>query len=96
MGEQGRCTLLSMQKEAHHLAESWKLAGTENIRRNDVLIILMPKWLIQQRLLCIRRMWHKKWDKLFENGLSKFCGRQPLKNLKGYGLLKHTITLQNF
>ena len=21
-------------------------------------------------------------------GLSKFCGRQPLKNLKGYGLLK--------
>ena len=25
-------------------------------------------------------------DKLFKSGLSKFCGRQPLKNLKGYGL----------
>ena len=23
-----------------------------------------------------------------------FCGRQPLKNLKGYGLLKKTISLQ--
>ena len=22
-----------------------------------------------------------KWDKVFKGGLSKFCGRQPLKNL---------------
>ena len=22
------------------------------------------------------------WDKVFKNGLSKICGRQPLKNLK--------------
>ena len=28
------------------------------------------------------------WDKVFKNGPSKICGRQPLKNLKGYGLLK--------
>ena len=27
------------------------------------------------------------WDKVFKNGPSKICGRQPLKNLKGYGLL---------
>ena len=25
----------------------------------------------------------KKWDKVFKSGLSKFCGRQPLKNFKG-------------
>ena len=25
---------------------------------------------------------------MFKSELSKFCGRQPLKNLKGYGLLK--------
>ena len=31
------------------------------------------------------------WDKGFKNGLSKICERQPLKNLKGYGLLKQTI-----
>ena len=31
------------------------------------------------------------WDKVFKNGPSKVCGRQPLKNLKGYGLLKLTI-----
>ena len=24
-----------------------------------------------------------KWDKVFKNGPSKICGRQPLKNLKG-------------
>ena len=28
-----------------------------------------------------------------EWAISKFCGRQPLKNLKGYGLLKQTIFL---
>ena len=27
------------------------------------------------------------WDKVFKNGPSKICGRQPLKNLKRYGLL---------
>ena len=31
------------------------------------------------------------WDKVFKNGSSKICGRQLLKNLKGYGLLKHSI-----
>ena len=35
------------------------------------------------------------WDKVFKNGPSKICGRQPLKNLK-YGLLKQTISLQIF
>ena len=36
------------------------------------------------------------WDKLFKIGSSNICGRQPLKNLKGYGLLKQTISLQIF
>ena len=26
------------------------------------------------------------WDKVFKGGQSKFCRRQPLKKLKGYGL----------
>ena len=30
-----------------------------------------------------------KWNKVFKSGLNIFCGRQPLKNLKRYGLLKH-------
>ena len=29
-------------------------------------------------------------------GLSKICGRQPLKNLKGHGLLKKIISFQVF
>ena len=28
------------------------------------------------------------WDKVFKNGPSEICGRRPLRNLKGYGLLK--------
>ena len=36
------------------------------------------------------------WDKVFKNGPSKICGKQPLKNLKGYGLLGQTISLQFF
>ena len=37
-----------------------------------------------------------KWDKVFKNGPSKVCGRQPLKNLKGYGLLEADHTPSNF
>ena len=36
------------------------------------------------------------WDKVFTSVPSKICGRQPLKNLKGYGLLQQTISLQIF
>ena len=25
------------------------------------------------------------WNKAFKSGVSKLCGRQPLKNFKGYG-----------
>ena len=35
-------------------------------------------------------------SKVFKGGLSNFCGRHPLKNLKGYGLLKQTRSLQDF
>ena len=34
------------------------------------------------------------WEKVLKNGPSKICGRQPLKDLKGHGLLKQTISLQ--
>ena len=36
------------------------------------------------------------WDKVFKNEPSKICGREPLKILKGYSLLKQTIFLQIF
>ena len=38
---------------------------------------------------------HAKWDQVFKNGPSKICGRQPLKNLKWYGLPKvdHTPSI---
>ena len=37
-------------------------------------------------------VWWEKWDKV-SSGLSKFCGRQALKNFQGYSLLKQTIWL---
>ena len=33
------------------------------------------------------------WDKIFMNEPSKICGRQPLKNLKGCGLLKQFVQI---
>ena len=34
-------------------------------------------------------VYRNTWNKVFKNGISKICGRQPLKNLKGYGILNH-------
>ena len=34
--------------------------------------------------------------KVFKYGPSKICGRQPLKNLRWYGLVRQTISLQIF
>ena len=36
------------------------------------------------------------WDKVFKNGPSKICGRQPLKNWRGMVCFKQTIPLQIF
>ena len=37
-----------------------------------------------------------KWVKVFKNGPSIICGRQPLKNLKWHGPPKQTISPQIF
>ena len=37
-----------------------------------------------------------RWDKVFKNRPNKICGREPLKNVGGCGLLKQTIYLQIF
>ena len=37
-----------------------------------------------------------KWVKVFKNGPSKICGRQPLENLKWYDLYRQTISLHIF
>ena len=37
-----------------------------------------------------------KWDKVFKNGPSNICGRQPLKDLKGSDLPDQTKSLRIF
>ena len=46
--------------------------------------------------VCLLVKLSNKWDKVFKNRLSKICGRQPLKNLKGYGLLEPDHTPPSF
>ena len=41
-------------------------------------------------------IWLNIWFKVFKNGPSKICGRQPFKNLKWYGLPQQTISFQMF
>ena len=43
---------------------------------------------LENALLASHHQTDTLWDKVFKNGPSEICGRQPLKNLKGYGLLK--------
>ena len=49
-----------------------------------------------------QQIFHRKfthsyiWDKVFKSGPSKNCGRQPSKNLNGYGLLRKTVSIQIF
>ena len=37
-----------------------------------------------------------KWDKVFKNGPSKICGRQPLKYLMSDGLLNFTWSILEY
>ena len=52
--------------------------------------------------ICLLRRFLRLWEvfmiwvQVFKNGPSKICGRQRLKSLKGYSLLKQTISLQIF
>ena len=47
---------------------------------------------MQTRFLYFRQ--RAIWVKVFKNGPSKICVRQPLKKFEGYGLPKETMSLQ--
>ena len=48
---------------------------------------MLKKWTVKNFSIIISVLVCYIWDKLFKNGPSKICRRQPLKYLKGYGLL---------
>ena len=52
------------------------------------------EWLLLQ--ITAVQSQRRIWDKVFKNRPSRICGRQPLKNLMGYALLKQTTLLQIF
>ena len=55
----------------------------------------LAQWL-QSSEYCMKQDPTFIWGNVFKNGPSKICEIQPLKILKGYGLLKQTISLQTF
>ena len=62
---------------------------------------LFKKQVILWRFEGMRILWKLmfriyKWDKVFKNAPCKICGRQPLKTLKEYGLLKADHIPSNF
>ena len=60
----------------------------ENFKnRKPILLVLIKKSVFDIMNI---------WSKVFKNGPSKICGRQPLKNLKRYGRPKQTISFQIF
>ena len=64
------------------------------IKAEDVKGYFVPEFLMKKMKLWMKRK--SIWDKVFKNGPSEICGRQPLKNLKWYGLLKHGFFLISF
>ena len=61
------------------------------INKNGVFINARYKWKKYETMAL-----YVIWVKVSKNGPSKISGRQPLKNLKWYGLPKQTISLQIF
>ena len=69
-----------------------------NFEISSLLILCLYCWIGLHKKWCALwvyiysnstiKILNNTWDKVFKNGTSKICGRQPLKNLKGYGLLK--------
>ena len=60
-------------------------------KRLNFFVYLNPiqaRQFLEEKELSLQES-HFIWVKVFKNGPSKICGRQPLKNLKWYGLLYH-------
>ena len=53
-------------------------------------------WQIMKNVFSTNLPLLYKWDKASNSRPNIICGRQPLKHLKGYGLLRQTISLQTF
>ena len=84
-----RCVILcpqySHEKVTHTCLKRKKKKNNHRLQK-ALLLIKLPQDLRNGA----------KWNKVFKNRPSKICGRQPSKNLLGYGLLKQNISLQIF
>ena len=82
---------MKLPASVNHVASLNENLTDTSVKRNErkVNVYLERESSINFRL-------NQKWDKVFKIGPSKICGKQPLKDLKGYGLLKQTISLQIF
>ena len=82
-------------KIAKHLGSIPEVNHTRSLEIVCMISFLILK-MNKMKKSCKNDEQYLKSDKVSENGLSEICGRQPLKNLKRYGLPKQTISLQIF
>ena len=77
--------ILQFKPNTSTLMYSWKC---EAVYQNTFSGELSKKniWNNPSRILML---YGTNWGKVFKNGPSNICGRQPLKNLKSYCLPKH-------
>ena len=70
----------------------WYIMGNSNSKTREVseeMHIARIDWKILYKSLWKWKGFNiYKWDKVFKNGPREICGRQPLKNVKWYGLPK--------
>ena len=79
--------------ELNHLNwEDWWLIKRQNGSKDNEVRDSPVKQLINPSHFTANNI----YVKVFKNGPSKICGRQPLKNLKRYDLPKQTMSLQSF
>ena len=81
------CTLLNNGKNMEeHICILWSIL--DYILHGNLFVISVLSHFTCQNIIMLCS---NVWMKVFKNGPSKICGRQPLKHLKWYGLLKWTI-----
>ena len=71
----------------------WSRFSVTILKYSCSICFFLFGWKIRflHRIIKISKKEASKWVKVLKNGPSKFCRGQPLKNLKGYGLLKQTF-----
>ena len=74
---------------------NWTFHSKLNAFKEKNYFIFQRNVIRETKIIYNSRNPNHIWGKLFKTGPSKICGRQVLKNLKGYGMLETDYTSSN-